>query len=61
MDKVPIRAWCFAASPATIPVETPLEVVRPSIFGKSPSANICGTAPILLFTGIGCGVKEWIV
>ena len=40
IDKVPINACHLAASPATIPVDTPLDVVNPSISGKFPVENI---------------------
>ena len=40
IESDPIRACHLAASPATIPVDTPFTAVSPSIFGRSPDINI---------------------
>ena len=61
IERTPIIVCHLAASCATIPTDAPLEVVKPSIFGISPVANICGTAPIFWLRGIDVGVTEWIV
>ena len=57
----PVIACHLAASAATTPVDAPPIEVSPGIFGKSPSAYICGLLPIFWLTFGAPGTTPKIV